>query len=111
MNKREKILESAWKYLELPIIWKIQLDMIWSRNTLKNHSFAMEIEEIEQWFPDNGFDNIKIKPIPEQKPAPVYELWGPRQELLIYIIDYYDIDKFEPLETWGSYIDVWMGDE
>ena len=54
MNKREKILESAWKYLELPIIWKIQLDMIWSRNTLKNHSFAMEIEEIEQWFPDNG---------------------------------------------------------
>jgi hypothetical protein len=86
--------------------------MIWERDTLKNHSFAMEIEEIEQWFPDNGFDNIKIKEDDEDiSPNPAYELWGPRQELLRYIIDYYDIDKFEPLEAWESYLDVWMGDE
>ena len=56
---QEKILIAAAKRLEIPIIWTLDLDMIWESDDPGNNGIMSE-EEIEAWMRENGYDSIKV---------------------------------------------------
>lgn len=114
----EDLLMAASKWLNIPVLWTLDLDMIWESDDPSNNNTMTE-EEIEAWMREKGFDSIKIHlypmyPSDGQHFQDQYRLTGLFKDITGYVNDWYDPSD-QHSGKHGSYylddIEVWMGDE
>ena len=110
---QQKILIAATERLEIPIIWTLDLDMIWESDDPGNNGIMSE-EEIEAWMQENGYDSIKMHLYPSDGKhlQDVYRLTGSFADITGYVNTWYDAEDPDPGKHGSYYLDdieVWTG--
>jgi len=111
----EAVLAGASKWLDIPVLWTLDLDMEWESDDPGNNNTMTE-EEIEAWMREHGYDSIKMYLYPSdgQHFQDQYRLTGSFKDIAGYVNNWYDPDDPDPGKHGSYYLDdieVWMGDE
>lgn len=105
---QEKILIAASERLEIPIIWTLDLDMIWESDDPGNNGI-MSVEEIEAWMRNEGYDSIKMYVYPQDGKTffinTLYRLTGSFRDITEYVNNWYDPNDQEHKKYGSHYLD------
>lgn len=103
---QEKILIAAAERLEIPIVWTLDLDMIWESDDPSNNGI-MSKEQIEAWMRNEGYDSIKVYLYPQDgwHFQDQYRLTGSYADITNYVNTWFDPDDPEPGRHGSPYLD------